>query len=496
MCNTCLSHYLGPTLNTVVKIFCISLEFKTEILLLTKHWGCFSSEFLQQFMLISLLDFKTTNNSCVFLQNLHTETCARNKKPVPPKILKHGKEEFPTSEMEENTGEDVIQPKFSVKKEDLLEKARDELAEEVAKSVMSESPDSGEEKGMSFERLISSLSFNPFLTRKQVPRTPEVLLTEIRSSWRKAIQTEGSLDIDLSPAEVVTEESSMDGTPSMQENSTVVFSEPASPVSYFDPPMSEKKSQLSSTESHPHEQVSVSHRFESSDSKLSGIQQSKRIESEELGCSALSGSSVEDLSQTFHNGEKSMNIPCSCLKSGRRANTLPSEHCRSFLMDEVLCWNLSSLNSVSHETTDMGILDETLPEFDSMNLSISSSSNSISYTIDSANITDLLENDEDIKKSDLDVQSLSNSHEVLKKTTSESEEELHQTHNKDESERYTYELSPIPEEEENGYDTYRDEGFTKMLLPDSPNESKSSLSSLLVSCQQMEEMPSWVHEVP
>ncbi|XP_041868703.1 HAUS augmin-like complex subunit 6 [Corvus kubaryi] len=437
------------------------------------------------------------NRDLLIENNSHTETCVRNKKPVPPKILKHGKEEFPTSEMEENAGEDGIQPKSSVKKEDLLEKARDELAEEVAKSVMSESPDSGEEKGVSLERLISSLSFNPFLTRKQIPRTPEVLLTEIRSSWRKAIQTEGSLDKDLSPTEVVTDKSSMDGTPSMQENSTFVFSEPASPVSDFDPPVSEKKSQLSSTESHPHEQVSISRRFESSDSKLSGIQESERTESEELGCSALSGSSVEDLSQTFHNEEKSMNIPESCLKSGRRTNTLPSEHCRSFLMDEVLCWNVSSLNSVSHETTDVGILDETLPECDSMDLSISSSSNSISYTIDSANITDVLENDEDIKKSDLDIQSLSNSPEMLKKTTSESEEELHQTHNKDESERYAFELSPIPEEEEeNGDDPYRDEGLTKMLLPNSPNESKYSLSSSLVSCQEMEEMPSWVHEVP
>lgn len=46
---------------------------------------------------------------------------------------------------------------------------------QVAKSVMSESPDSGEKKGMSFEDLISSLSFNPFLTRKQIPRTPENL---------------------------------------------------------------------------------------------------------------------------------------------------------------------------------------------------------------------------------------------------------------------------------------------------------------------------------
>lgn len=54
-----------------------------------------------------------------------------NEKPVPPKILKNGKEEFPTSEMEENAGENVTQPKCPVKKDCLLEKARDELAEEV-----------------------------------------------------------------------------------------------------------------------------------------------------------------------------------------------------------------------------------------------------------------------------------------------------------------------------------------------------------------------------
>ncbi|NXB29379.1 HAUS6 protein, partial [Eulacestoma nigropectus] len=439
------------------------------------------------------------NRDLLLENNFHIETCVGNKKPVSPKILKNGKEEFVTSEMEENAGEDVIQPKSPVKKEDLLEKARDELAEEVAKSVMSESPDTGKEKGMALDDLISSLSFNPFLTRKQIPRTPENLLTEIRSSWRKAIQTEGSLDIQLSSAEVVTEESSMDAAPRMQEemDSTFVCSEPASPVSDFDPLVSEKKSQLSSTEYSPQEQLSLSHTFESSDSKPSGIQESERTESEELDCSALSGSSVEDLSQTLQNVEKSMNIPHTCSKSGSRTNTLRSDHCRSFVMDKMLCWNVSSLSSVSHETTDMGILDETLPEIDSLDLSISGSSDSISYTMDSANIADSLENAEDIEKSDQDIQSLSNSHDMLRKTASESEEELHETRNGDESESYRSELCPIPEEKEgNGDDPSRDEGFTKMPLPDFPNESEYSLSSFIASCQQMKEMGSMVHEVP
>lgn len=46
---------------------------------------------------------------------------------------------------------------------------------QVAKAVMSESPECGEKEGMSLEDLISSLAFNPFLTRKEIPRTPENL---------------------------------------------------------------------------------------------------------------------------------------------------------------------------------------------------------------------------------------------------------------------------------------------------------------------------------
>ncbi|NWV52078.1 HAUS6 protein, partial [Daphoenositta chrysoptera] len=430
------------------------------------------------------------NRDLLIENNLHTETCEGNKKPVPPKILKNGKEEFLTSEMEKNAGEDVIQPKSLVEKEDLHAKARNELAEKVAMSVVSH--DSGEEEGISLDDLMSSLSFNSFLTRKQIPLTPESLLTEIRSSWRKAIQTEGSLDAELSSTELVTEDSSMDAAPTMQEEmvSTLGCFEPASPVSDFDSPVSEKKSQLSSTESSPEEQISISHTFESSDSKPSGIQESERTESEELDCFAVSGSSVEDV-------EKSMNIPDTSSKSGSRTNTF--QHSISLMrkVQQLSEGSVSLLNSVDLETTGWVIMDETLPECGILDLSLSSSSSF--DTTDSANITDGLENNEGIKKSDLNIQSLSNSHEVLKKTASESEEELHQTHNRNECKGCSSELSPIPEEkEENNDDSSWDEVFifTKTPLPNSPNESKYSLSSLLVSCQQVEEMASMVHEVP
>ncbi|KAM3655045.1 HAUS augmin-like complex subunit 6 [Ammospiza maritima maritima] len=367
-------------------------------------------------------------------------TCVGNEKPVPQKNFKNGKEEFPASEMEENAGENVTQPKSPAKKDNLLEKARDELAEEIAKSVMSESPHSGEEKGMPLHDLNSSLSFYPFITKNQIPRTPENLLAEIRSSWRKAIQTEGSLDPELSSAEVVTEESSVNAPSGMQEE----------------------------------EQVIVSHTFESSNSNTSGIQENERTESEEPDCSALRGSSVEDLSQTLQN-VKNMTI---YLKSGSRTNTLPSDHCRSFLMGKTLCWNASALNSALHESPDMGILDETLPECDGMDPSISADSDSFFLTMDSENLMDGSENNEDIKKLDLYLQSLSNSHEVLKTTASK-------THNNgDKSQSYRAKLRISEEGEENEDDPPTEEGFTKMPLPSSPDESKHSLSSLLVSCQQ------------
>ncbi|KAL9821455.1 HAUS augmin-like complex subunit 6 isoform 2-T2 [Geothlypis trichas] len=430
---------------------------------------------------------EASENEDLLIKN-NLNTCVGNEKPVPQKNLKNGKEEFPTSEMEENAGENVTRPKSPAKKDNLLEKARDELAEMIAKSVMSESPHSGEEKGMTLDDLISSLSFSPFVTKNQIPRTPENLLTEVRSSWRKAVQTEGSLDLELSSADVVTEESSMNATPGLQEegDSTFVCSEPVSHVSDLGPPVSEKKSQLICTESGSQEQVSVSNTFESSDSKTSGIQENERTESEEPDCSALSGSSV-DLSQTLQNVEKSTNIPDTCLESGSRTNTLPSDHCRSFLMDKMLRWNVSALNSALHESPDMGILDETLPECDGMDPSISADSDSSFFTMDCENLMDGSENNEDIKKLDLDLQSLSNSHEVLKKTACKSEEELHQTHNGDKSQSYRVQLNTISEEgEENEDDPSMDEGFTNMPLPNSPDESKHSLSSLLVSCQQMD----------
>lgn len=53
---------------------------------------------------------------------------------MPPKILKNGKDEPAIFETYQNAGDGVTKTKSPVKKEDALEKARDELAEEVRES--------------------------------------------------------------------------------------------------------------------------------------------------------------------------------------------------------------------------------------------------------------------------------------------------------------------------------------------------------------------------
>ncbi|XP_074425272.1 HAUS augmin-like complex subunit 6 isoform X5 [Larus michahellis] len=278
------------------------------------------------------------NRDVLIEKNLPIETCKGEKTPMPPKILKNGNDESAISEMSENAGDRVVQTMSPVKKEDPLKRARDELAEEFARTVMSESPQSGEGKRMALEDLLSTLAFNPFLTRKQIPRTPENLLSEIRSSWRKAVQTEGSSVRELPPAEVMIDEAPMDARPIMQKaaDSGFVCSIPASPVPESDPLLSERKTQLSSTVLTPQGQ--------------------------------------------------------------------------------------------------MRILGETFPEeLGNMGTRKSASSDSGFNVVGIADITGGSEDNGDIQESKLDLHSLFSPHTALKKTVSRSEEELHQTHNGDES---------------------------------------------------------------
>ncbi|XP_051499012.1 HAUS augmin-like complex subunit 6 isoform X2 [Apus apus] len=430
-------------------------------------------------------------------KNLHTKTSEGEKKPVPPKLLENGRDESTSSETWDNAG-DRIQTESAVKEEEFLRKSKDDLAEEVVKAVMSDSPESSEDKGMALEDLISSLAFNPFLTRKQIPRTPENLLTEIRSSWRKAIQSEGSSDTELSQTEVTIEAAPVDVRPTAQNaaDSTFVCSIPASPLPDFDLPLSERKSQLSSTEFRPQEHMRINHIIESPVSETSGMLESERTEEQELECTILNKSCVEDTKEL-----KSVNTPNTCSEDNRGTGVLPSDCFEGSEVDGMLHWDVSSLlNFVRCEANHLGIWNETLPEELNTDSNISASSEGSFCVTDSVYVTGGSKNKGDTEKSKLDPQSPFNTHKALERTASGSEDELHQTHNRGESVTCRSALSHTPERKDEFYSPLKlfclDEEFTRTPSPVAFNEIKYSLSSLLVSCQHLGEMASMIHEVP
>uniref|UniRef100_A0AAR2M2C7 HAUS augmin-like complex subunit 6 N-terminal domain-containing protein n=1 Tax=Pygocentrus nattereri TaxID=42514 RepID=A0AAR2M2C7_PYGNA len=68
----------------------------------------------------------------------------------------------------------------------ILELEYDNLASQFAEAVTM-SPVDGRRSGMELEQLLNTLS-DPFTTKKQLPRTPESLIMDVRASWRKAVE--------------------------------------------------------------------------------------------------------------------------------------------------------------------------------------------------------------------------------------------------------------------------------------------------------------------
>ncbi|XP_069736793.1 HAUS augmin-like complex subunit 6 isoform X2 [Phaenicophaeus curvirostris] len=433
------------------------------------------------------------NKDVLIEKNLPVDTSKCKKKP--PKILKDEKDESAISDMWENGRDHVIQTEPPVKKQDPIEKARDELAEEFAKAVAAESLQGDEGKEMPLEDLISSLAFNTFLTRKQISRTPENLLTEIRSSWRKVVESEESSDTELASTGVVIEEAPMDARHIIQKaaDSRSQCPIPASPV--VNPPLSEIKFQLSYGEFRPQELMRVSHIIETPNLE-SEMNDDGRTEEQE--------SSVEDPEEQNFQYVKSMTTVDICSENNSRRNFLPSENFQDSLRDSMLHSYVSpSLSSPSHEVAFLGIWNETLPEeLSYIDSDKSASPESYFNVISSACVTGGSKNKGVIKKSKLDEQSLFSPHKALEKTAFKGEEELHEMRNGGKSVSCRSDLSLAPEEREIGeFWSPREifclnEEFTKMPSPVSPNERKYSLSSLLISCQQLEEMAAMVQEIP
>ncbi|XP_069045651.1 HAUS augmin-like complex subunit 6 [Lepisosteus oculatus] len=105
---------------------------------------------------------------------------------APSNVLTPGPQQ---ASIKQHTGsEKKLQPKVAgVKKNSsILQKECDNLADQFAEAVAT-SPASCERRGLELEEILSALS-NPFSTRKQLPRTPDSLISDVKSSWRRAVE--------------------------------------------------------------------------------------------------------------------------------------------------------------------------------------------------------------------------------------------------------------------------------------------------------------------
>ncbi|KAL1777459.1 HAUS augmin-like complex subunit 6 [Sigmodon hispidus] len=131
------------------------------------------------------------------------------------------------SDIVENTQNNVCGEPLPRKKSDPFQKEQDHLAEEVVRAVLSDSPQLSEGKEIKLEELMNILISDPFLPKKQIPRTPENLITEIRSSWRKAVETEDNRSSDLVLVDAKAKEVSPESSPvlnSQRDLSLAIFS--------------------------------------------------------------------------------------------------------------------------------------------------------------------------------------------------------------------------------------------------------------------------------
>ncbi|XP_034532368.1 HAUS augmin-like complex subunit 6 [Notolabrus celidotus] len=83
-----------------------------------------------------------------------------------------------------------VRPKASPTKckSEILNMECDNLADQFADAIATTSPTDGRVKGLDLEGLLSTLHGDPFSTRKQLHRTPESLIMDVKSSWRKALE--------------------------------------------------------------------------------------------------------------------------------------------------------------------------------------------------------------------------------------------------------------------------------------------------------------------
>ncbi|KAG8130527.1 hypothetical protein E2320_017182 [Naja naja] len=299
-------------------------------------------------------------------------------------------------------------PSSSAKKGDPLKKAQEQLAEEVADIVTS---DSSQNTGKDVGDMISTLFSNPFLTRKQIPRTPENLITEIRSSWQKAIQTEspsGEALHDSKATEQLSQETVPDFRRHLNSSLTLLMSPCISDIAEF--PFLDVEPPGSSQQGITDELLNHQEAFRPLD---------KMICKKELSLAAPD--QVENPEPVFQTLNRSVNeVSCG---SGNRtgSETLSYSVGQNSTVCATSLWDasqaISRIGLDSHDVMQLGILQETFPE-EGASISLNSShdldldDSGEDNSRDRKSATDYLSGNE----CKLDFQSICSRYEALKET--------------------------------------------------------------------------------
>ncbi|XP_077201268.1 HAUS augmin-like complex subunit 6 [Paroedura picta] len=330
-------------------------------------------------------------------------------------ILKYKERQSKSTEKSRKRHAGMFKKSSSVKNEDPLRKAQEQLAETVADAVVFELPQDTEEKGKELNDLIGTLAVNPFLTRKQIPRTPENLITEIRSSWKKAIQAdESSTELHhTASSERMPQNEAPEFKKRIDSRMSVCVSDTV-------------KSQLQELQSpfrlqevpiNPDELQSQQANVVAADDQMYCKQG--------LVCAVPNKQKTENPELTL----KSFNEPDSAPGEDFAKEIQPFHLCQDSSTHTTLPWNASQLSGFdldSQEVIHLGILHETLPEEEGVG----------SITLNSSNGLEAEELAEEISARDdqmfagnagenehrLDFQSIQSRYEALKKTFAENQE--------------------------------------------------------------------------
>ncbi|XP_011848057.1 PREDICTED: HAUS augmin-like complex subunit 6 [Mandrillus leucophaeus] len=438
-------------------------------------------------------------NSVTLLEkDTKMRTPKEKNEAISKKIPEFEVENSPLSDVAMNTESSTFGESLPAKKSDPFQKEQDHLVEEIARAVLSDSPQLSEGNETKLEELMDSLGSNPFLTRNQIPRTPENLITEIRSSWRKAIEMEENrtaepTQMDAEHREVLPE--SLPVLHSQREFSMDDFLLETT-VSDFGQSRSTEEKVVSDCKCVPQKPVLTSHIDEPPTQSQSDLLNKKVICKQDLECLAFTKLSETSQMETF---SPAVGNRIDVMGGSEEEFMKILDHlevsCNKPSTNKTMLWNSfqisSEISSKSFKDNDFGILHETLPE-EVGHLSFNSSSSSeANFKLEPNSPMHggiLLENvvggRQTTPESDFNIQALRSRYEALKKSLSKKREESYLS-NSQTPERHKPELSPTPQNVQtddvlNFLDT-RDlhTDRTKTSLPMSIGERKRSLSPLI-----------------